>query len=140
MRGDARMAFDRGTIVVDGEGTDDVDVPGVVWDRRVGVHRAPAMLHGRIRDGLLQAGFVLTDTVVAKGDQPRPWQTPELRPYQQAAIDAWELQGRRGLVILPTGSGKTHVALAVMARTGMRTLCLVPTRALVEQWMALLAS
>ncbi len=37
-------------------------------------------------------------------------------------------------MVLPTGSGKTRVAFAAMARTGLRALCLVPTRALLEQW------
>jgi len=41
----------------------------------------------------------------------------------------------RGLVILPTGSGKTRVAAAAMACSGGRTLCLVPTRALLTQWL-----
>lgn len=36
--------------------------------------------------------------------------------------------------MLPTGSGKTRVALAAIASTGVSTLCLVPTRILLEQW------
>jgi superfamily II DNA or RNA helicase len=36
--------------------------------------------------------------------------------------------------VLPTGSGKTRLALAAMASSGLRTLCLVPTRALLTQW------
>lgn len=35
----------------------------------------------------------------------------EVRPYQEAALCAWELAGRRGVVVLPTGIGKTRVAL-----------------------------
>jgi|SRR5882672_2108796 len=69
--------------------------------------------------------------VTAPGD----WSAVALRPYQEAALCAWELSGRRGLVVLPTGSGKTRVALAAMARTGLSALCLVPTRVLLEQWL-----
>src|SRR4051812_8019401 len=57
-----------------------------------------------------------------------------LRSYQEAALNGWELAGRRGVVVLPTGSGKTLLALAAMARTGATTLCLVPTCALLDQW------
>jgi superfamily II DNA or RNA helicase len=42
------------------------------------------------------------------------------------------------LVVLPTGSGKTRLALAAMARHRFRTLCLVPTRVLLEQWRTVL--
>jgi superfamily II DNA or RNA helicase len=66
---------------------------------------------------------------------PGRWQPIELRPYQQAAALSWELAERRGIVVLPTGSGKTRVALGVMASTRARALCLVPTRVLLEQWL-----
>jgi superfamily II DNA or RNA helicase len=63
------------------------------------------------------------------------WCSVELRAYQQAAVLAWQLAQKRGLVVLPTGSGKTSVAAAAMALTRARTLCLVPTRALLNQWL-----
>ena len=58
----------------------------------------------------------------------------ELRPYQEAALAAWEIAGRRGTAVLPTGSGKTRLAIAVMAYTNVPALCLVPTRVLLDQW------
>jgi superfamily II DNA or RNA helicase len=64
----------------------------------------------------------------------------ELRPYQRAALAAWDVVGRRGLVSLPTGSGKTQVALAAIAALGTSTLCLVPTRVLLHQWERALRS
>ena len=36
---------------------------------------------------------------------------------------------------LPTGSGKTRLALAAMQRTRLSTVCLVPTRILFDQWL-----
>ena len=62
------------------------------------------------------------------------WSAVELRSYQEAALTAWELAQRRGVVALPTGSGKTRLALAVMQRTQLSALCLVPTRVLLDQW------
>ena len=81
-------------------------------------------------------------------DAPRPTLGPpsafrpplDLRPYQDAALAAWRLAARRGLIALPTGSGKTHVALAAIAATRAPCLCLVPTRALLAQWLAALAA
>jgi superfamily II DNA or RNA helicase len=64
---------------------------------------------------------------------------PGLRSYQSDALMSWEVAGRTGIVVLPTGSGKTHVALAAMARLRTATLVLVPTRVLLNQWVAQLA-
>lgn len=135
----ARLVFDRGTVVVEAATPAGVQLSSLSWDARVSAYRAPAMLYPRILDGLRQGGHEVSDGVRGAGAAPGDWGPVDLRPYQEAAIDAWELQGRRGVVVLPTGSGKTHVALGVMARTKMRTLCLVPTRALVEQWTAQIA-
>jgi hypothetical protein len=66
--------------------------------------------------------------------RPAPWKSIELRPYQEAALNAWNAASRRGVVVLPTGSGKTRLALSAMSTSGLRTLCLVPTRALLTQW------
>lgn len=61
------------------------------------------------------------------------------RPYQEEAIDALARHGGRGLVVLPTGAGKTVVALALAARLGVRTLVVVPTIDLLTQWRKSLA-
>ena len=58
------------------------------------------------------------------------------RPYQDEAVEAWLGAGGRGIVVLPTGAGKTVVAFAAMARLGVRTLVVVPTIELLRQWRA----
>ena len=45
-----------------------------------------------------------------------------------------------GMVVLPTGSGKTRLALGAIAATQTPALCLAPTRALCDQWAAALAA
>lgn len=59
---------------------------------------------------------------------------PQLRGDQFAALDAWEHADRRGQIIMPTGTGKTVVALAAMARCGVATLVVAPIRDLMYQW------
>jgi superfamily II DNA or RNA helicase len=76
----------------------------------------------------------VVDTVHVDRRPTTGWADPGLREYQAAALCAWELASRRGIVVLPTGSGKTRVALAAMASTRLTALCLVPTRVLLEQW------
>ena len=58
-----------------------------------------------------------------------------LGTYQEMAVSARELAERRGVIALPTGSGKTRLALAVMQRSQLSALCLVPTRVLLDQWL-----
>lgn len=59
---------------------------------------------------------------------------PELRWYQREALSAWIAGGKRGVVVLPTGAGKTILAAAAIAACRVSTLCLVPTRVLLDQW------
>ena len=63
-----------------------------------------------------------------------------LRSYQREAVDAWLRAGARGVVILPTGAGKTVVALDAIARLGVRTLVVVPTIELLRQWHTVLSA
>jgi superfamily II DNA or RNA helicase len=56
------------------------------------------------------------------------------RPYQEDALSAWLAAGGRGVVVLPTGAGKTVLALMATARLGLRTLVVVPTIELLYQW------
>ncbi|MFI5274829.1 MAG: DEAD/DEAH box helicase [Ktedonobacterales bacterium] len=61
------------------------------------------------------------------------------RPYQQAALVAWQAEGSHGVVVLPTGSGKTLVGALAIVETGLWTLVIVPTIDLLAQWRAALA-
>jgi superfamily II DNA or RNA helicase len=137
-----RLLFDHGTLIC--EAMDDLArqglLPGVLWDPRVGRFRAPAFQYGAIASVLQERGTPWVDDA---SPLPRPggnlWGALELRPYQQAALLAWARERERGMVVLPTGSGKTRLACAAMAATDVPALCLVPTRALLQQWRGLLA-
>ena len=106
----------------------------------MGAFRAPAWRYADIVEAFRERLIPLRDDIGAgPGNSTGPWQAIDLRPYQQAALLSWEISDRRGIVVMPTGSGKTRVALAAMATTSCRALCLVPTRALLEQWLSALA-
>jgi superfamily II DNA or RNA helicase len=62
------------------------------------------------------------------------------RPYQGEAIEAWQKAANRGVVVLPTGAGKTLVALMALASLGTTTLICVPTLDLLGQWRTSLLS
>jgi superfamily II DNA or RNA helicase len=58
------------------------------------------------------------------------------RSYQREAVDSWLRADGRGIVVLPTGAGKTVVAFDAIARLDVRTLVVVPTIELLRQWRA----
>lgn len=64
----------------------------------------------------------------------------EPRPYQEEALTRWLGAGSAGVVILPTGAGKTMVAAMAIHSTGLCTLAVVPTLDLLQQWRTALAS
>jgi len=138
-----RLVFDRGTLLLTDlgdlpEGLDVGQLPGVLWDARVGAHRAPARLCYAILSELRRRGVRIAEPPCPDLAPPSEFRPAELRPYQEAALAAWRQAGRRGLVVLPTGSGKTRIALHAMAITRTPCLCLVPTRALLGQWTSAL--
>ncbi|TVP54752.1 MAG: DEAD/DEAH box helicase [Gemmatimonadales bacterium] len=61
------------------------------------------------------------------------------RDYQREALDRWRAADGRGTVVLPTGTGKTLVALLAIREHAEGTLVVVPTRALLSQWFIQLA-
>jgi len=137
------LAFEDGTVRLDGaEGLEEpAELPGLEYDARNECWRAPAERYAALRAALDADG-----SAVAVEDRLRPADRPlssvyELRPYQRDALEAWldtdpggPLRAPRGSLELPTGSGKTVVALKAMEALGTATLVVVPTIDLLEQW------
>jgi len=64
---------------------------------------------------------------------------PKLRSWQKFALDAWEKANFRGIFEVATGGGKTTFALAarqqiLKQKPDLRTVIVVPTKALLDQW------
>ncbi|QBD79272.1 DEAD/DEAH box helicase [Ktedonosporobacter rubrisoli] len=64
----------------------------------------------------------------------------EPRPYQDEALKSWQAAGNAGVIILPTGAGKTLVAAMTIHKMKLWTLVVVPTLDLLQQWQVSLAS
>lgn len=134
------LSFDRGTLLL----TNVVrkELPDIVasfvwrWDSRVGAWRCDAIHYAAIRKPLVERfGAHFSDNVM----EPAciSWskvELPRLRPEQTKALAAWKQADSRGQIIMPTGTGKTEVALAAMARTKTATLVVAPVRDLMYQW------
>ncbi|WP_313695243.1 DEAD/DEAH box helicase [Halorarum halobium] len=129
------LRFEDGAVVVSSDGDDlnPTSLPGVERDARTGSHRAPARRYRAVRDALRDRGADVDDRVAPDARLELSLRY-DLREYQEAALAAWRGNDERGVVELPTGSGKTVLALAAMAELGVPTLVVVPTVDLLEQW------
>ena len=75
--------------------------------------------------------------------QPLNLKMQEMREphdYQVAALAAWDEAGRRGSIVLPTGAGKTFVAIQAINRVNRSTVVVAPTIDLLHQWYARLVN
>lgn len=137
--GEPVLAFDQGTITLSG------DLPATLptWferDERVGVRRAPAMWYRETVRWLGERRVPFSDEVGTTARmQIRLRAEFKAFPYQRDALGAWTEAGGRGSIVLPTGAGKTFVALGAMARASCATLVVTPTIDLMNQWYALVA-
>ena len=127
------LRFDRGTLLVELEATgSDPRIAlasiaalseevrsrsGLLWDERVGHHRALAMGYREIALALHRAGVPFVDK--ARAFEPCTYELVKPlapRSHQENALTAWLASGRYGTVVMPTGAGKTIFAIMAIAK------------------------
>lgn len=130
------LRFDQGTLLLGGPGPGAVLPAPLAWDRRVGAWRCEAIAYPSLAAELrARFGTAFVDRVPPPAAVTFPRvDLPTLRSEQQRSLAAWLGAGRRGVVVMPTGTGKTVVALAAMAELGVSTLVVAPVRDLMYQW------
>jgi superfamily II DNA or RNA helicase len=124
------LSYNRGTILIRG----DVRIPNSTWDERSKRFRAMALHYNDIVDYLNNSKVIFTDNVLNLIPCPEFQSNMILRDYQQQALDAWILNSKRGVLVLPTGSGKTVIGINAISLLNTPTLVVVPTLDLLDQW------
>lgn len=131
------LQFDRGTLIWRG---DLKQAPGdvaslFVWDDRTREWRAEARHYRAVMEACQKAQLGLHDE--AKNYEPVTWSLTEKilpRDHQTAALKAWFEAKGLGTVILPTGAGKTILAVLCLAQCKRPAMIVVPTIDLMQQW------
>jgi len=107
----------------------------IVWDGRSGTYRLkPKNLHKVVKileEKGLKCGFSFR---LDYSLSFTPKLKLSLRRYQVDAYNAWVRNGCEGVIALPVAAGKTAIALKAIEDLRVKTLVLVPTIDLLNQW------
>ena len=135
------LKFESGTLILEGANESEVVPKSFVWDARTKHFRAPAYKYREIITDFVRNKIAYEDEAKNYSDfdfKQKFHLTP--RPYQTASIEAWKENKRNGVIVLPTGAGKTHAATMAIELCKRQTLVVVPTLDLMNQWYELLLS
>ena len=142
------LRYDNGTILITGN---IAHIPFASVDPRTNNQRAQALYYQNIIEYLNQSEIEYDDTNVLDlipspnmtaidgGSNNNNNNTIFLRDYQQKALDNWHKAGKRGCVVLPTGSGKTIIGVKAIEMVNSASLVIVPTIDLMDQWTSILS-
>lgn len=133
------LRFDSGTLLLEGAAQTATVPAAFQWDERIRRWRAPAIAYRQALTELVRKQIPHRDEArdyLEFEFQPKLHVEP--RPFQQEAINEWNRAGKRGVVVLPTGAGKSHVAQMAIELVKRQTLVVVPTIDLMNQWYDLM--
>ncbi len=131
----ASLSYDRGTLLLE-VNAGETPPPEFVHDERVGLFRAPADRYRQVFAALHQEHKSDLEDTARDYEEVKLGFRAKRSPFehQREGLTAWLKAGKRGMVVLPTGSGKTFVAEMAMANARRSTLIVVPTLDLMNQW------
>ncbi|MHA1505707.1 MAG: DEAD/DEAH box helicase [Candidatus Asgardarchaeia archaeon] len=106
-----------------------------LWSKEDKTLRAMPMMYDKILQHLKREGYDVLSDVNTSWNLPYELELKaKLRDYQIKAFERWVKNGYRGVIVLPTGSGKTYVALKAISSLNLKSLIVVPTIDLLNQW------
>jgi superfamily II DNA or RNA helicase len=138
------LSFDQGTIVLHEPQKSTIlndppqlTPPGFIWDESVGSWRSEGYRYRETIIWLRRQNISFIDQ--ARQYDPKSFALELVKPlnlfdYQEQALAAWQRSEQLGVVVLPTGSGKTVVALKAITVAQRPALIVVPTLDLLNQW------
>lgn len=135
------LTYDQGTLILHPPPKGQQWVQFVTWDDRIEKFRLPAIEYRRFLETMRSEGVEIVDEArnfASLHLKSAMSMTPFI--HQEEALKNWHNLGRRGMVILPTGAGKTYLAQMALESTPRSTLICVPTLDLMHQWYAQLTA
>ena len=135
------MKYDKGSITISGP----THIPYTIFDPRTNQLRAQGLFYSNIISFLKESGIEYEDRVMDIIPTPSLIISNSnielsLRTYQKKAIENWVKAGKKGSIVLPTGSGKTIIAIKIIEIINSSAIIIVPTIDLMDQWIKVLSS
>ncbi len=133
------LIYEAGTLLLDGPPDEIAAVTARTTafraDARVSRPRAPGFAYREALTALVRSGLPFVDRARGYAELTlRPLAARSPYPHQREALAAWLRGGKRGVVVLPTGSGKTYVAEMALLEVQRSALFVAPTIDLMNQW------
>jgi superfamily II DNA or RNA helicase len=128
-----KLTYSRGTILM--EGVEDNYPDFVTYDNRIGAYRSPAFRYAELKNAYPDA----IDNVF-ENRKIEIAHSENLRSYQKMAVEYWSKNDHKGIIVLPTAAGKTHIGIDAIAKLSVSTIIIAPTIELIQQWREKLIS
>ncbi|MFQ5754225.1 MAG: DEAD/DEAH box helicase, partial [bacterium] len=133
------LGFHQGTLLLKNY-HHEIEPPCFLWDTRSRQWRAKAMYYDEIIQWFKTRNMAFEDRAADFSKLKCKLRMKlALRFYQKEAVQAWLNSKCQGSICLPTGSGKTWVALKGIEHTKTTTLVVLPTLDLMNQWYDLIS-
>ena len=113
----------------------------VIYDRRLKKIYVKPIHFFELKKKLNELGLRVVDETGLSESLKLPFNIElniTLRDYQEEALNTWLNKGAKGVIALPTGAGKTIIAIAAIAKLSERTLIVTYTKEQMFQWRDML--
>ena len=131
------LSFQGGTLVLYGVDQNETVPPVFQWIKarwRCEAYHYPTLIPW-LRDQQIRDSVTRWETLnLTLHDQREP------HDYQLEALKAWQQANHLGSIVLPTGAGKTFLAIHAIKRVNRSALVVAPTIDLLHQWYARLVN
>ncbi|MCE4623617.1 MAG: DEAD/DEAH box helicase family protein [Caldisphaeraceae archaeon] len=125
----ARIGYYKGLIV------SDTYAANMKYDEKMKKYIAMGYKYAEVTRYFAESGIEVKDEVINPLPLPQINDKIKLHPYQRKALNSW-LISKRGIIVMPTGSGKTLLGLKTISILKVPTIIVVPTIDLLDQWHA----
>ena len=136
----ALVSFDAGTLLTDfnDQNPPPEALPFLKFDERVNLWRGRASDYAPLLRVLHAENFSVSDSACGYRKLPELTLHGGFSPmaHQSKALKAWLEARGRGVVVMPTGSGKSFLAVLAILAVKRSTLVVAPTIDLVQQWVS----
>ncbi len=130
--------FDKGSLIFSPSNDLEILIENfkeITWDRRTKNFRSLARFYRKLVLHLIENKISFSDKAKQyEGVTFTFKKNTRLFTHQIEALDQWNQNNKIGTICLPTGSGKTLIAVLAIEQTKRPTMICVPTIDLMQQW------